>query len=135
MRDRHVAPRSCRWSWRRHCSPWRACRFFAGFVSKFYLFTAVAAQGLLWLAGLAIFTSLISLYYYLQVMRQMYIEEPRVTGAIRVPRVTVGLLGVLLVGMVLVGVLPGTRHGCDPTCQRGTLRIHRLSCKDKDDEH
>ena len=80
--------------------------FFAGFVSKFYLFTAVAAQGLLWLAGLAIFTSLISLYYYLQVMRQMYIEEPRVTGAIRVPRVTVGLLGVLLVGMVLVGVYP-----------------------------
>ena len=53
--------------------------FFAGFVSKFYLFSAVAAQGLLWLAGLAIFTSLISLYYYLQVIRQMYIEKPTVT--------------------------------------------------------
>ena len=28
----------------------------------------------MWLAGLAIFSSLISLYYYLQVIRQMYIE-------------------------------------------------------------
>ena len=80
--------------------------FFAGFVSKFYLFSAAAAQGLLWLAGLAIFTSLISLYYYLQVIRQMYIEEPKDSGAITVPRMTVGLLGVLLAGMVLMGVYP-----------------------------
>ena len=48
--------------------------FFAGFTVKFYLFTAVGTQGLLWLAGLAIFNSLISLYYYLMVVRQMYIE-------------------------------------------------------------
>ena len=80
--------------------------FFAGFVSKFYLFSAVAAQGLLWLAGLAIFTSLISLYYYLQVMRQMYIEEPKVSEPIRVPKATIGLLGILLAGMVLIGVYP-----------------------------
>ena len=80
--------------------------FFAGFVSKFYLFSAVAAQGLLWLAGLAIFTSLISLYYYLQVLRQMYIEEPNDAGAIRIPRVTVGLLGALLAGMVMLGLYP-----------------------------
>ena len=49
---------------------------FAGFTAKFYLFAAVADGGMLWLAGVAIFTSLISLYYYLQVMRQMYIERP-----------------------------------------------------------
>ena len=47
---------------------------FAGFAIKFYLFTAVANEGFLWLAGLAIFSSLISLYYYLQVIRQMYIH-------------------------------------------------------------
>ena len=47
---------------------------FVGFTMKFYLFTAVANEGFLWLAGLAIFTSLISLYYYLQVIRQMYIQ-------------------------------------------------------------
>ena len=47
---------------------------FVGFTIKFYLFTAVANAGYLWLAGLAILTSLISLYYYLQVIRQMYIQ-------------------------------------------------------------
>ena len=47
---------------------------FAGFAIKFYLFTAIADAGFLWLAGLAIFSSLVSLYYYLQVIRQMYIE-------------------------------------------------------------
>ena len=47
---------------------------FVGFTIKFYLFTAVADGGYLWLAALAIFTSLISLYYYLQVIRQMYIQ-------------------------------------------------------------
>ena len=47
---------------------------FAGFAIKFYLFTAVADAGFLWLAGVAIFSSLVSLYYYLQVIRQMYIQ-------------------------------------------------------------
>ena len=47
---------------------------FAGFAIKFYLFTAIADEGLLWLSSLAVFASLVSLYYYLQVIRQMYIE-------------------------------------------------------------
>jgi NADH-quinone oxidoreductase subunit N len=61
---------------------------FVGFTMKFYLFTAVAAAGFLWLAGLAILASLISLYYYLQVIRQMYIQpalaapDPRATAAV-----------------------------------------------------
>ena len=79
---------------------------FAGFASKFYLFNAAATQGLLWLAGLAIFMSLVSLYYYLMVVRQMYIEPAEDPTPIRVPRLTLGLLGVLFVGMVLVGVYP-----------------------------
>ena len=57
---------------------------FAGFTAKFYLFTGVANGGLLWLAGLAIFSSLISLYYYLQVIRQMYIS-PAVAPAAPLP--------------------------------------------------
>ena len=49
--------------------------FFAGFTTKFYLFAAAANEGLLWLAGLAIVNSLISLYYYLVVIRHMYIDQ------------------------------------------------------------
>jgi NADH-quinone oxidoreductase subunit N len=79
---------------------------FAGFTSKFYLFNAAATQGLLWLAGLAIFTSLISLYYYLMVIRQMYIEPAADPTPIRVPRLTLGVLGLLLLGIVFLGVYP-----------------------------
>ena len=84
---------------------------FAGFASKFYLFSAVAAQGMLWLAGVAIFTSLISLYYYLRVLRQMYIEPPVDACPIRLPRLTVGLLGALLLAMVYLGVYPAHLMG------------------------
>ncbi len=79
---------------------------FAGFASKFYLFTAAAKQDLLWLAGLAIFTSLISLYYYLMVIRQLYIEPAEDMTPIRIPRHSMVLLGLLLAGMVFVGVYP-----------------------------
>ena len=97
---------------------------FAGFTSKFYLFTAAATQGLLWLAGLAIFTSLVSLYYYLMVIRQMYIEPGEDTTPIRVPRLTLGVLGVLLAGMVFVGVYPAPlmdaiQHGSDVIMSSG----------------
>ena len=79
---------------------------FAGFVSKFYLFTAAASQGLLWLAGLAMFTSLVSLYYYLNVVRQMYIEEAEDPARLPVPRLTLGVLGVLFLAIVFLGVYP-----------------------------
>lgn len=79
---------------------------FVGFTSKFYLFNAAAAQGLLWVAGVAIFASLISLYYYLMVVRQLYIEPADEAASIPVPRLTLGVLGALFAGMVVLGVYP-----------------------------
>ena len=91
---------------------------FAGFTMKFYLFTAVATEGFLWLAGLAIFSSLISLYYYLQVLRQVYIEPapagdgggdlleeyPALTKRPSLPMLAV--LGPGLVAILWLGVYP-----------------------------
>ena len=79
---------------------------FAGFTSKFYLFNAAAAQGFLWVAGIAIFASLISLYYYLTVVRQLYIETADAATPIASPRLTLGTLAALLAGMVALGVYP-----------------------------
>ena len=93
---------------------------FAGFTIKFYLFTALASQGMLWLAGLAIFSSLISLYYYLQVIRQMYIRpveevgQAIAGGEVHVPEGTdastspliLAVQAVTLMGVVWVGVYP-----------------------------
>ena len=61
---------------------------------------------MLWLAGLAILASLISLYYYLTVVRQLYIEPADDPTPILVPKLTSTLLAVLLVGIVFVGVYP-----------------------------
>src|SRR5439155_13907403 len=49
---------------------------FAGFVTKFILFQAVTDQGYFWLAAIAVVTSVISLYYYLQVMKQAFVVSP-----------------------------------------------------------
>jgi NADH-quinone oxidoreductase subunit N len=49
---------------------------FAGFTTKFIFFQSVADIDYLWLAGVAVVASLISLYYYLQVMRVFYVSQP-----------------------------------------------------------
>lgn len=53
----------------------------AGFFGKFYLFAAAVGAnrdklGLLWLVILAIAMSAVSLYYYLQVLKQIYVAAP-----------------------------------------------------------
>ena len=47
---------------------------FAGFLTKFIFFQSVADSHYYWLAGIAVVASFISLYYYLQVMRAMYVS-------------------------------------------------------------
>ena len=79
---------------------------FAGFTSKFYLFNAVGAQDLLWLVALGIVTSLISLYYYLMIARQMYIEKGADSAPIKVSSSIRIILMVLLVAMIIGGVFP-----------------------------
>lgn len=52
----------------------------AGFFGKFYLFSVALRNdpnhGLLWLVILALFGSLISLYYYLMVLKVIFVDEP-----------------------------------------------------------
>ena len=80
--------------------------FFAGFTTKFYLFTAAATQGYLWLVGLAIVNSLVSLYYYAKVVRQMYIESPSDPSRLRVPGLANGTLAALVLLIIAIGVYP-----------------------------
>ena len=81
--------------------------FFAGFTTKFYLFTAAADGGLLWLVGLAMTTSLVSLYYYLMVIKQMYMVPADDDTPVKVSVVSGGALGMLIVGIVVIGIYPG----------------------------
>ena len=45
----------------------------AGFFTKFILFQAVVSNGYLWLVVIAVTMSTISLFYYLQIVKQMYL--------------------------------------------------------------
>ncbi len=77
----------------------------AGFFTKFILFQAVVQGGFLWLVVVAVVGSTVSLFYYLQVIRQMYIYEP-VSDASRWTISGSGYIatGVLLAAIVFVGI-------------------------------
>jgi NADH-quinone oxidoreductase subunit N len=83
----------------------------AGFFGKFYLFTAAAGGarqlGLLWLVIFAIAMSAVSLYYYLQVLKQIYVAPvPTGRGAIQTPSSSKIVLCALALGVVLLGCAP-----------------------------
>ena len=80
--------------------------FFAGFITKFYLFVAAAEEDMLWLAGVAIVNSFISLYYYLTIIKQMYMQPAEDRGPVRLSLPIGGLLAILVVGTIAVGVYP-----------------------------
>ena len=79
-----------------------------GFIGKLYLFSAAMERGFLWLVVVAALNSVVSLYYYLLVLKRMYITEAP-AGALPL-RVSLPVKAVLLlttVGTLLVGILPG----------------------------
>ena len=92
----------------------------AGFFGKFYLFksalftggAAARPLGLLWLVILALAMSAVSLYYYLQVLKQIYVAEaPAEAPAIRTGFATKVLLVVLALSVVGLGCAPGLLIG------------------------
>ena len=79
---------------------------FAGFISKFYLFTAASVQGLIWLVAIAIFASLMSLYYYLKVLKYMYIEKSEIDNKIDLSPIAFVVLSILFIAMIFIGIYP-----------------------------
>lgn len=77
----------------------------AGFVGKFVLFGSAIDAGLVWLAVLAILNSALSLYYYLRIIKYMYVNEPT-GGKISEPKGYVLALVVALVGVLGIGLFP-----------------------------
>jgi len=87
----------------------------AGFFGKFYLFSAAlragANNGLLWLVAVALLGSFISLYYYLIVLKAIFVDEPTFPPVRHVHVVPPDLLPrtavvVLAMAVFLLGVAP-----------------------------
>jgi NADH-quinone oxidoreductase subunit N len=77
----------------------------AGFLTKFMLFQAASDGGFLWLATVAVIMSTISLYYYIMVIRQMYLFQPEGdTSRWRLSPASYLATGTMFFGTVLVGI-------------------------------
>lgn len=84
----------------------------AGFFGKFYLFNAAlraqANYALLWLVALALFGSLISFYYYLMVLKAIFVDKDSATAAPPQSDSLQRLSIAVLAGIVLfLGIFPG----------------------------
>ncbi len=84
----------------------------SGFVGKFFLFSVAAKHGLYWLVIVAALNSTVSLYYYLRLVRQMYIEDPAPSAkAIPMQPLMVTGLVVATTASVLIGLIPQVYEG------------------------
>ncbi len=77
----------------------------AGFWAKLYVFAAGIERGLWWLVMLGVLTTVISLYYYLMVIKQAYIFDPADTSPIPIPR-PAALVLLICVAAILVLAYP-----------------------------
>jgi NADH-quinone oxidoreductase subunit N len=79
---------------------------FAGFIAKFTVFAAAVQANLIWLAVVGVLNSIVGLYYYLTVLKVVYLyrseDEDKV---LPIPRSYGLALVVLVVGIVLVGTV------------------------------
>lgn len=77
----------------------------AGFIGKLYLFAALLNEGIIWLAVVGALNSVISLYYYVRVFRNMYLRdaqhqaEPITFGRLQTATVLVLLIPTLVLGL------------------------------------
>jgi len=98
----------------------------AGFFGKFYVFAAALKTGapnlgLLWLVILAIAMSAVSLYYYLQVLKQIYVADvPGGVPELHAPILSQVVLSLLAAGVILFGCAPNLLVGVLQQCIAAT---------------
>jgi proton-translocating NADH-quinone oxidoreductase chain N len=78
----------------------------AVFVGKFYVLAAAIDNGLVWLAVVAVVNSVISLYYYVGVIRAMYVLPAATDAPVAEPASLQVALGVAGLGTLIIGLYP-----------------------------
>jgi NADH-quinone oxidoreductase subunit N len=80
----------------------------AGFIGKWYIFSAAVQDGYYGLAIVGVLTSVVSVFYYLRIVVRMYMT-PKPVGAVSlpiVPTTAMMALAVTVAGVLLLGILP-----------------------------
>jgi len=77
----------------------------AGFIAKVYIFGATISAGWIWLVAAAGLATMISLFYYIRVVRNMFLVAPKETdGPVTLDRGSMAILIALLIPVLLLGV-------------------------------
>ena len=79
-----------------------------GFLAKFYVFSAAVRQGLVSLVIIGVLASLVSVFYYLRIVINMYMREPSYDVDINIDNPALFLaLFLCLYGVLQLGIFPG----------------------------
>jgi NADH-quinone oxidoreductase subunit N len=78
----------------------------AGFIGKLYIFVAAIKEGLYTLIAIGLINIVISMYYYLIVVKQMYINEPIDPSPIAISGPMKAVIYVGLAGTLVIGIYP-----------------------------
>lgn len=83
--------------------------FFAGFFSKFFIFMAAASAGFYLLVFIALLNTVISLFYYLMIVKAMYINKADETSVTPIKSDNYSRISMVIcfVGILVVGVISG----------------------------
>lgn len=79
----------------------------AGFLGKFYIFSAAVHKGFIWLAVIGVMNSFVSVYYYLRVIKTSYFDDApeKVTRVVISPTMVVALV-ITAIGTLGLGFFP-----------------------------
>ena len=79
----------------------------AGFVAKWYIFSAAVEQGYIWLAIIGVLTSVISVFYYLRIVVMMYMSDQPSSAPVTSPSAaSIFALAVPTAATFYLGLLP-----------------------------
>lgn len=78
----------------------------AGFLGKLYLFFSAVEGKFIWLVVLGVLMSVVSIYYYLMILKRVYIEAPKETSLIKLFFWEKATLFVCVAGIIIFGVFP-----------------------------
>jgi NADH-quinone oxidoreductase subunit N len=78
----------------------------AGFIGKLYLFLAAVDEGLYTLIVVGLINVVISIYYYLVIVKKMYINEPADQSPLTISRPMKTVVYIGLAGTLILGIYP-----------------------------
>jgi NADH-quinone oxidoreductase subunit N len=80
----------------------------AGFIGKWYIFSAAVSAGYYWLAIIGVLTSVVSVFFYLRVVVMMYMSDRESTAPLPAAITTAGMaaLALSIAAIFYLGVLP-----------------------------